>query len=37
MTKDERYAQLFERLSNSKFTSSFRLKQKDTEFSKGEN
>jgi hypothetical protein len=28
MTKDEWYAQLFERLGNSKFRSSFHLKQK---------
>ena len=29
MTKEEWYAQLFERLGNSKFRSSFHLKQKD--------
>ena len=29
MTKDEWYAQLFERLGNSRFRSSFHLKQKD--------
>jgi hypothetical protein len=29
MTKDEWYAQLFERLGNFKFRSSFHLKQKD--------
>ena len=29
MTKDEWYRQLFERLDNSKFRSSFHLKQKD--------
>ena len=29
MTKDEWYAQLFERLGNSKFRSSFHLKEKD--------
>jgi hypothetical protein len=32
MTKDEWYAQLFERLSNSKFRSSFHLKQKDIDY-----
>ena len=31
MTKDEWYRQLFERLDNSKFRSSFHLKQKDME------
>jgi hypothetical protein len=32
MTKDEWYAQLFERLGNSKFRSSFHLKQKDIDY-----
>ena len=32
MTKDEWYAQLFERLGNSKFRSSFHLKQADKEY-----
>ena len=32
MTKDEWYAQLFERLGNSKFRSSFHLKEKDKEY-----
>ena len=32
MTKDEWYRQLFERLDNSKFRSSFRLKQKDIDY-----
>jgi hypothetical protein len=32
MTKDEWYTQLFERLDNSKFRSSFRLKQKDIDY-----
>jgi aryl-phospho-beta-D-glucosidase BglC (GH1 family) len=32
MTKDEWYAQLFERLDNSKFRSSFHLKQKDIDY-----
>ena len=32
MTKDEWYRQLFERLDNSKFRSSFHLKQKDIEY-----
>jgi hypothetical protein len=32
MTKDEWYAQLFERLSDSKFRSSFHLKQKDIDY-----
>ena len=34
MTKDEWYAQLFERLGNSKFRSSFHLKEKDKEYIK---
>jgi hypothetical protein len=34
MTKDEWYAQLFERLGNSKFRSSFHLKQKDIDYIK---
>lgn len=32
MTKDEWYAQLFERLGNSRFRSSFHLKQKDIDY-----
>ena len=32
MTKDEWYNQLFERLGNSKFRSSFHLKQKDIDY-----
>ena len=32
MTKDEWYKQLFERLNNSKFRSSFHLKQKDIDY-----
>ena len=32
MTKDEWYAQLFERLGNLKFRSSFHLKEKDKEY-----
>ncbi len=32
MTKDEWYRQLFERLANSKFRSSFHLKQKDIDY-----
>ena len=32
MTKDEWYNQLFERLDNSKFRSSFHLKQKDIDY-----
>jgi hypothetical protein len=32
MTKDEWHAQLFERLGNSKFRSSLRLRQKDIEY-----
>ena len=32
MTKDEWYRQLFERLDNSKFRSSFYLKQKDIDY-----
>jgi aryl-phospho-beta-D-glucosidase BglC (GH1 family) len=32
MTKDEWYAQLFERLSKSKFRSSFHLKPKDIDY-----
>ena len=32
MTKDEWYKQLFERLGNSKFRSSFHLKQKDIDY-----
>ena len=32
MTKDEWYKQLFERLANSKFRSSFHLKQKDIDY-----
>ena len=32
MTKDEWYAQLFERLGNSTFRSSFHLKEKDKEY-----
>ena len=32
MTKDEWYEQLFERLNNSKFRSSFHLKQADKEY-----
>ena len=32
MTKDEWYRQLFERLDNSKFRSSFPLKQKDIDY-----
>ena len=32
MTKDEWYNQLFERLNNSKFRSSFHLKQKDIDY-----
>lgn len=32
MTKEEWYAQLFERLGNSKFRSNFHLKQKDIEY-----
>ena len=32
MTKEEWYQQLFERLGNSKFRSSFHLKQKDIEY-----
>ena len=32
MTKDEWYAQLFEHLGNSKFRSSFHLKQKDIDY-----
>ena len=32
MTKDEWYRQLFERLGNSKFRSSFHLKQKDIDY-----
>ena len=32
MTKDEWYAQLFERLGNSKFRSGFHLKEKDKEY-----
>ncbi len=32
MTKEEWYAQLFERLGNSKFRSSFHLKQKDIDY-----
>ena len=32
MTKDEWYKQLFERLDNSKFRSSFHLKQKDIDY-----
>ena len=32
MTKDEWYRQLFERLDNSKFRSSFHLKQKDIDY-----
>lgn len=32
MTKDEWYGQLFERLDNSKFRSSFHLKQKDIDY-----
>ena len=35
MTKEEWYAQLFERLGNSKFRSSFHLKQKDIEYING--
>lgn len=35
MTKDEWYAQLFERLGNSKFRSSFHLKQADKEYVRG--
>ena len=34
MTKDEWYRQLFERLDNSKFRSSFHLKQKDIDYIK---
>ena len=33
MTKEEWYKQLFDRLGNSKFRSSFHLKQKDIEYS----
>ena len=32
MTKEEWYKQLFERLGNSKFRSSFHLKQKDIDY-----
>lgn len=32
MTKDEWYRQLFERFANSKFRSSFHLKQKDNDY-----
>ena len=32
MTKDEWYAQLFERLGNSKFRNSFHLKEKDKQY-----
>ena len=32
MTKDEWYAQLFERFDNSRFRSSFHLKQKDIDY-----
>lgn len=32
MTKDEWYHQLFEKLGNSKFRSSFHLKQKDIDY-----
>ena len=32
MTKDEWYRQLFERLDNSKFRSSFHLKQKEIDY-----
>lgn len=32
MTKDEWYAQLFERFGNSRFRSSFHLKQKDIDY-----
>ena len=32
MTKDEWYKQLFERLGNSKFRSSFHLKKKDIDY-----
>lgn len=32
MTKEEWYKQLFERLANSKFRSSFHLKQKDIDY-----
>ena len=32
MTKDEWYRQLFERLDNSRFRSSFHLKQKDIDY-----
>ncbi len=32
MTKDDWYAQLFEKLGNSKFRSSFHLKQKDIDY-----
>ena len=32
MTKDEWYKQLFERLNNFKFRSSFHLKQKDIDY-----
>ena len=32
MTKDKWYKQLFERLNNSKFRSSFHLKQKDIDY-----
>ena len=32
MTKEEWYQQLFERLGNSKFRSSFHLKQKDIDY-----
>ena len=32
MTKDEWYKQLFDRLDNSKFRSSFHLKQKDIDY-----
>ena len=32
MTKDEWYRQLFERLGNSRFRSSFHLKQKDIDY-----
>ena len=32
MTKDKWYKQLFERLDNSKFRSSFHLKQKDIDY-----
>ena len=32
MTKDEWYAQLFERLNNFRFRSSFHLKQKDIDY-----